>query len=242
MPWKSPESARRYDQWAKTPQGAFALRQEENLLQGLIAPWPRRKQKLLDIGCGTGLFLEFFWSCGFDPTGLDHSSAMLALAREKMGSRADLHLGKAEHVPFEDREFDYVSIMTVLEFVDDPGAVLREAARVARKGVLVTFLNRSSLYGWSVRLSRNRSSLSQAHWFSWTEMRQLINANIPSGFLQARSILLGPPATWKPFPLIRQLNSLPLFPWLGALTAVRIDLTAPYAQTPLMAWSTEPTT
>lgn len=56
-----------------------------------------------------------------------------------MGCRVDLHLGQGDHVPFEDREFDYVSIMTVLEFVDDPGSVLREAVRVARKGVLVTF-------------------------------------------------------------------------------------------------------
>lgn len=241
MSWKSAESARRYDQWAKTSQGAFALRQEEKLLQGLIAPWPRRRRTLLDIGCGTGLFLEFFWACGFDTTGLDQSPAMLVRAREKMGCRVDLHLGQAEHVPFEDREFDYASVMTVLEFVDDPGAVLREAARVARQGILVTFLNRSSLYGWSVRFSKKQSSLSRARWFTWIEMRQLIQKNIPDGFMQAQSILLGPPSTWKPIPLIRHMNSLPVFPWLGALTAVRIDLTAPPAQTPLMAWNTEPT-
>jgi hypothetical protein len=29
---------------------------------------------------------------------------------------------------------------------------------------------------------------------------------------------------------------------MGAVAAVRIDLTAPRAQTPLMAWNTEPTT
>jgi hypothetical protein len=29
---------------------------------------------------------------------------------------------------------------------------------------------------------------------------------------------------------------------MGAVTAVRIDLSAPLAQTPLMAWNTEPTT
>ncbi|NCC94898.1 MAG: methyltransferase domain-containing protein, partial [Opitutae bacterium] len=47
-----------------------------------MAPWPRRKQKLLDIGCGTGMFLEFFWSCGFDLTGMDKSPDMLARARD----------------------------------------------------------------------------------------------------------------------------------------------------------------
>jgi ubiquinone/menaquinone biosynthesis C-methylase UbiE len=240
MPWNQ-ESAARYDQWAKSPGGSFALRQEERLLQGVIAPWPRRKQKLLDIGCGTGIFLEFFWSCGFDLTAMDQSPDMLARARDKIGHRADLHLGAAEDLPFEDREFDYAALMTVLEFVDDPVQVLREAGRVARKGVLVTFLNRHSLYGWSVRRGGRQSSLARAHWFSWFEMRALIQKTLSPGLVEARSILLGPPSSWSPAPLLRHLNSLPVFPWLGAVTAVRIDLTAPRAQTPLLAWKTEPT-
>ncbi len=240
MSWDA-QTAARYDQWAKSTCGSFALRQEERLLQGIIAPWPRRKQKLLDIGCGTGTFLEFFWSCGFDLTGMDLSPDMLASAREKIGHRADLHLGSAEHLPFEDREFDYASIMTVLEFVDDPGLVLREAARVARKGILVTFLNRLSLYGLSVRLGRQHSSLARARWFTWPEMRSMIQKNLTPGTMTARSILVGPSCTWNLFPVIRHLNSVPLFPWMGAVTAVRIDLTAPPARTPLMAWKTEPT-
>jgi len=240
MSWDA-NTAARYDQWASSPCGSFALRQEEKLLQGIIAPWPRRKQKLLDIGCGTGVFLEFFWSCGFDLTGIDLSPDMLASAREKMGQRVDLHLGDAEHLPFEDREFDYASLMTVLEFVDDPEQVLREAARVARKGVLITFLNRSSLYGWSVRLGKKQSSLSRAHWYTWTEMRELIQRTINPGAMSARSILIGMSCTWNRAPVVRQLNSISVFPWMGAVTAVRIDLTAPRARTPIMALKTEPT-
>lgn len=240
MPWTQ-ESAARYDQWATSPSGSFALRQEERLLQFCIAPWPRRKQRLLDIGCGTGVFLEFFWSCGFDLTGLDGSADMLSRARDKMGSRVDLHVGRAEHLPFDDREFDYASLMTVLEFVDDPGLVLREAARVARKGLLVTFLNRWSLYGWSVRRAPRQTSLSRAHWFSWPEMRALIQKNIAPGSMEARSVLLGPPVSWREVPLLRQLNSLPLSPWFGAVTAVRVDFGPTEAKTPLLAWKTEPT-
>ncbi len=240
MAWDA-DTAARYDQWASTPCGSFALRQEEKLLQGIIAPWPRRKQELLDIGCGTGAFLEFFWSCGFDLTALDLSPDMLSSARQKMGDRVDFHLGSAEHLPFEDREFDYVSLMTVLEFADDPGLVLREAARVVRKGILVMFLNRLSLYGWSMRLRRKQSILARARWFTWPEMRTLIERNISPGAMQARSILVGPSCTWNTLPVVHQLNSTPLPAWLGAVTAVRVDMTAPPARTPLMAWKTEPT-
>ena len=61
------------------------------------------------------------------------------------------------------------------------------------------------------------------------------------GYMEARSILLGPPMTWVTTPIVRHLNSLSVFPWLGAVTAVRVDFSAPPAQTPLMAWNTEPT-
>lgn len=240
MHWNS-DRAIRYDQWVKSPKGSFALRQEQKLLQAMIAHWPRRKQKLLDIGCGTGTFLEFFWSCGFDVTGLDSSPDMLALAREKIGVRADLHLGQAEHLPFDDREFDYVTLTTVLEFVDDPALVLREAARVSRKGVLITFLNRFSWYGLSVRLSKKKSTLANARWFSWPEMQTLIQGTIQPGSIVGCSILFGPPATWSQAPIMRHMNSLSLWPWVGALTAVRAEMTPPLAQTPLMAWKTEPT-
>lgn len=240
MLWDS-NSALRYDEWAVSPAGRFALRRQEKLLLGMLACWPRRRQKLLDIGCGTGIFLEFFWSGGFEVSGVDKSPDMLARAREKMGGKVNLHLAQAEHLPFDNREFDYASLMTVLEFTDDPALVLREAARVTRKGVLVTFLNRFSLYRLSVKLSGRESALTEASWFGWPEMRGLIRKNVQPGQMTARSVLPGPPSTWKPVFGLRHMNSLELFPWCGAVTAVRADLTPPPARTPLMAWNTEPT-
>lgn len=240
MLWDS-ETAVHYDQWVESPQGSFALKQQKRLLLSLIAHWPRRRQKLLDLGCGTGMFLDFFWSCGFDLTGLDSSPAMLARARTKMGSRVDLHLGQAEHLPFDDKEFDYCALMTVLEFTHDPAQVLKEVLRVTRKGILIMFLNRTSLYRFVVRRAHKDSALSRARWFSWLEMRALINQSVRPGALQAQSILLGPPPTWSHAPVVRHLNSLLLPPWLGSVTAVCADLGPVVAQTPLMAWETEPT-
>lgn len=240
MPWTQ-DSAARYEIWANSPCGSYALRQEEHLLQGCIAHWPRRKQRLLDIGCGTGVFLEFLWSCGFDLTAVDSSPDMLTHARERMGERVEFHVAKAEHLPFDDREFDYATIMTVLEFVDDPARVLREAARVARKGLLVTFLNRQSVYGLRTRLSRRDSILKRAHWFSWLEMRALLHKTVSPGVMFGRSVLIGPPCSWRGTPVLRQVNALPVWPWIGAVTAVRVDFGPKRTQTPLLAWNTEPT-
>jgi hypothetical protein len=72
-------------------------------------------------------------------------------------------------------------------------------------------------------------------------MRALIQKNVSPGTMEARSILLGPTCTWNALPVIRLLNSVSVLPWMGAVTAVRVDLTAQPSQTPLMAWNTEPT-
>jgi len=240
MLWDS-QTALYYDQWIESPQGSFALEQQKKLLLSLIAPWPRRRQKLLDLGCGTGMFLDFFWSCGFDLTGLDSSPSMLARARTKIGSRADLHLGQGEHLPFDDKEFDYCALMTVLEFVHDPIQVLTEVLRVTRKGILFLFLNRTSLYKLGLLRSHKDSVLSQAHWFSWWEIRTLMNQRIQPSAFRAQSILLGPTSTWRAVPIMGYVNSLLLPPWLGAVTAVAVDLVPMVAQTPLIAWETEPT-
>lgn len=239
MDWNA-DSAARYDQWATSACGSYALRQEERLLQGSIASWPRRKQRLIDIGCGTGVFLDFFWSCGFDLTAVDSSPAMLAHARKRMGDKVEFHVANGEHLPFDDREFDYATVMTVLEFSENPERLLREASRVARKGLLITFLNRYSLYSFCTRTSSRYRRLKQATWYTWPQMRAMITRNVSVGTLDARSILMGPTCTWKRIPLVHQLNSLPLSPWFGAITAVRVDFGPSRTGTPLLSWNTEP--
>ena len=89
--------------------------------------WPRRGHTLLDIGCGAGIFLEMLWHYGFDVTGLDTGTDLLDMARERLGNRAEFQLGRPEHLPFDDEEFDYAALLTVLEYVDNPEDVLREA-------------------------------------------------------------------------------------------------------------------
>lgn len=228
-----------YDHWHETESGTFALAQEKRLLQHFMAPWVRRQQSLLEVGCGPGRFLQFFWESGFDVTGLDASPAMLELARERMGSKADLHVGRAEHLPFADKEYDVVALLTLLEFCEDPGQVIAEALRVARKAILITFLNKHSAYGIVRRLSPRRSAgsfLASARWFSWWEMRRLVVGQLGERPISASSVLPGPPRTWSAKSAWRKLNCRIWPPFVGAYSGLRCDLVGEAPLTPIMAW------
>ena len=97
----------------------------EPVLEALaLAPGDR----LLDVGCGGGVFLRRALETGCDAMGLDHSADMVALARATSG--VQVVEGRAEELPFEDGEFTAVSCLVAFFFMDDPVRVLREMKRV----------------------------------------------------------------------------------------------------------------
>jgi demethylmenaquinone methyltransferase/2-methoxy-6-polyprenyl-1,4-benzoquinol methylase len=107
----------------------------------------RPDQRVLDVATGTGLVARsLVRSYGCRVVGLDQSAPMLARARAKVASdsklagRVELVEGQAEEMPFADGEFDHLTFTYLLRYVDDPGATLRELARVVRPGGRVACL------------------------------------------------------------------------------------------------------
>jgi ubiquinone/menaquinone biosynthesis C-methylase UbiE len=135
--------ARLYETWQKSPEGVLLDRLSSELILRLLRP--RKGERILDIGCGTGDHLLLLCRLGFDVTGLDASPYMLDIARSRLGNKASLKIGRAEDLPFEDNEFDLATLIITLEFLDDPLAALKEAGRVTKRTVFVGALNRLSL-------------------------------------------------------------------------------------------------
>ena len=233
-----------FSAWEETRAGQFAVQQQQHLLLHLMTDWRRRQQRLLEVGCGTGRFLETFWHAGFDVTGVDASAELIAKARRRLGYRADFQVGRADYLDIEDRSFDYVVIRMLAGFCPEPQRLLREAGRVARKGVMIGLFNCKSLYAASVRLSRDGGEagemLKRARVRGWPDLRRCIRKCLSVDSLRAASVLPGPACTWRNGGLSRSLNSKLYPPKWGAYCAGRVDLARDRIGTPLMAWKAEP--
>src|SRR5437763_1510553 len=137
------DSARRYDiQVEVLFQGtANATRRQALLpLAELFAGRDQRRLRLLDVGCGTGRFLDFCKQAWprLPVAGLDMSEAYLAEARRHLKNSCwvDFVLGKAEALPFADASHDAVT--SVFVFHELPPQVRRDAfrelSRVVKRG------------------------------------------------------------------------------------------------------------
>ncbi len=172
------ETASRYNRWYMSPEGRYIEERENWLILDFLRP--RKGQRLLDVGCGTGNHLLFFKEMGLDVTGIEPSVPMLSIAREILGKNAALHQGFAEDLPFDDNEFDLVCLITTLEFCTDPIRALSEAMRVARKRIFIGVLNSVSFIGIQRKIEGlfKRTLYRDARFFSIWEALYLIQALI----------------------------------------------------------------
>ncbi len=184
--------ARTYDRWGETPQGMKAYALEGGLLLRLGEL--SVGQTVLEVGCGTGAHLDLFLKGGLKVTGVDISSPMLRVAKQKLGKEARLCLGDGENLPFREESFDCVALITTLEFIPNPDRALSEAIRVSRGKVLLGVLNKYSFLGIKRRLfGKFRPNIyNRARFYSIWEVRRLVNKAIPEALVDWASVLVLP--------------------------------------------------
>ena len=92
--------------------------------------------RLLDVGCGTGVLLHRVSQSHPDAqlAGIDPVPGMLAVARRRLGSAAELREGWAEALPYEAAKFDVVVSCNMFHYVRRPLVALGEMERVLRPG------------------------------------------------------------------------------------------------------------
>ncbi|MBI9077360.1 MAG: class I SAM-dependent methyltransferase [Desulfatibacillum sp.] len=170
------QDAASYDDWLFDPSKRATAQLEMRLMTRMLGKG--QGLRLLDIGCGTGWALELFLRQGFDCTGLDPSPYMLDKARARLGNKVDLHQGFGESLDFDDNSFNVASLVTTLEFVENPLLCLEEACRVSKDQLFLGFLNRYAIKGLQRRLKGlfSASVYNKAQFFSVWEMKSMIRA------------------------------------------------------------------
>jgi 2-polyprenyl-3-methyl-5-hydroxy-6-metoxy-1,4-benzoquinol methylase len=124
-----------YRPWRASPLGATTEALEQALVLRLAGPLVGKR--VLDVGCGDGAYALAAARQGAQVVGVDGSRTMLTAARARAneaGLNVEFEQADVMALPFEDGRFDLVLTVTVLCFLPDPAAALREIARVLAPG------------------------------------------------------------------------------------------------------------
>jgi 2-polyprenyl-6-hydroxyphenyl methylase / 3-demethylubiquinone-9 3-methyltransferase len=127
------------------PQGEFRPLHDLNPLRlawidGLA---PLAGKRVLDVGCGGGILAEAMARAGATVTGIDLSEKPLKVAQLHLlesGLAVDYRLSSAEEFSVQnEKQFDVVTCMELLEHVPDPSSTVAACARLAKPGGRVFF-------------------------------------------------------------------------------------------------------
>jgi len=120
---------------------------------------PADGDRVLDVGSSTGVITDALRRRGLHPSGIDVVPEFVAYAQEHF-PECEFQVGAAEDIPYPDETFDFISLSSVLEHVEDWRRTLRECARVLKTdGVL--YLSTSN------RLWPRQSEIKYFHGFGY---------------------------------------------------------------------------
>ena len=148
----------------------------------------RQTNRLLDIGCGSGLLLEAARDAGWEVTGVEISRPAVEHIRKRGFS---VFSGELVEADYPAGSFDVVVASELLEHVPDPRSMIAEAARILRDGGLF-WATTPHGQGASARVLGTEWSVvcppEHLHLFSLPGVRNLLKAN---GFTRPQIVTHG---------------------------------------------------
>jgi SAM-dependent methyltransferase len=161
---------------------------------------------VLEVGCGSGLFLRHLRTAGYAVEGVETSKGDVAYARESSG--LTVFEGALEELPLEPARYDAVVMINVLEHIPDPAATLARIHTLLKPG------------GWTV-LGLPVMDSGQARWLGrrWSAVTEAPrHVAIPSAAGAKRLLeLAGFEAIgWAPSPSVRTRDTSRLPPAAAA--------------------------
>jgi SAM-dependent methyltransferase len=113
---------------------------------------PLEGKRILDVGCGLGMYVREFRTFSHEVYGVDIDPVKVAQASQEL---PNIQVASGEELPFESETFDVVLSHEVIEHVEDDRKALSEALRVLTSG------------GYLIVFAPNRLYPFETHGFYW---------------------------------------------------------------------------
>ena len=121
----------------------------------LVRPWLSPGDRLLEIGSGPGSVLHEFRRAGLAVDALDVADSSFSAALKPA-------LYDGQTMPYEDGAYDTALLLTVLHHVPDPDLILGEAARIARRVIIIEDVFESA---WQRKYTKVADSITNLEFF-----------------------------------------------------------------------------
>jgi ubiquinone/menaquinone biosynthesis C-methylase UbiE len=154
-----------YDRWSHVWD--LARYTNYSIYRTALASLDGRHQRIVDVGCGSGLMSARLAATGRQVLGVDLSTSMIAQARVRTNTRLDFLHADAENLPLEDAGFDAVVNLISFHHYPNPAKAIAEFRRVLRpegRLVLIGFDLDSSFIQLAQRVNRWTRNIAGDSW------------------------------------------------------------------------------
>lgn len=136
--WKNPELPQRQLELNRVEIANFHNIRPFTAAVSMIKSTGLASPGLLDIGCSSGSYYEVFSKAGLNLSyrGCDYAEAFIKLAKTRY-PQIPFDVCDATALPYRDSEYDIVLSSSCLQYVKDYPKAVGEAARVAKKFVIM---------------------------------------------------------------------------------------------------------
>jgi 2-polyprenyl-3-methyl-5-hydroxy-6-metoxy-1,4-benzoquinol methylase len=162
-------------------------------------------KKIIDIGCGTGLWTDFLTKKGFDVVGVDKEEFFIQQAKKT--KKGQFICASAERLPYQSRQFDTALLINLLEHTDNDLEVLKNIAKTTRKKIIINVPQKTAknLSDKGV-VYKHHLDTSHKRTYSQKSLKELINkSGLKLSFLKPVEPL---PSKWLTYELIESRSIL----------------------------------
>ncbi len=138
-----------------------------------------KKKHFLDVGCATGMLVEYMQSRGWQSEGIEICEDSAEYGRRNRNVK--IHIGTLEEMSFPDDVFSFIHFSHLIEHLIDPSAFLQEVNRILKPGgfIVVVTPNVRGLQARLLGASWRSAIADHMHLFSGKTLKKLL---ISSGF------------------------------------------------------------